>query len=83
MVMRRLMIWLILALSDWACAAIYLILTGQAIGQAVAGANISVLGDAAVSFATGLVSWAVLIYLGSLFGIRRPRLLRRKKFEPR
>jgi hypothetical protein len=37
MVMRRLMIGLILALSGWACAAIYLILTGQAVGQAVAG----------------------------------------------
>jgi hypothetical protein len=73
------MIGLILALSGWACAVVYLILTGQAIGKAVAGADMSFLGDAAASFVTGLVSWAVLIYLGSLFGIRRPRPLRRKK----
>ena len=76
--MRRTMIGLILALSGWACAAIYLLLTGQAIGNAIARANVSFLGDAAVSFATGLVSWLVLVYLGSLFGIRRPRLRRKK-----
>ena len=76
--MRRVMIGLILALSGWACAGIYLILTVQALGNAVAQANVSLLGDAALSFVTGLVSWSVLVYLGSLFGIRRPRLLRKK-----
>ncbi|MFE5837269.1 hypothetical protein [Arthrobacter sp. NPDC056493] len=72
------MIGLILALSGWACAGIYLILTGQALGNAIARTNVSFLGDAAVSFVTGLVSWSVLVYAGSLFGIRRPRLLRKK-----
>jgi hypothetical protein len=76
--MGRTMIGLILALSGWACAGIYLILTGQALWNAIARANASLLGDAAVSFVTGVVSWTVLVYLGSLFGIRRPRLLRKK-----
>lgn len=70
------MIGLILALSGWACAGIYLILTLQGIESAIAQVDLSLLGGAAVSFATGLVSWAVLVYLGSLFGIKRPRLLR-------
>jgi hypothetical protein len=76
--MRRAMIGLILALSGWACAGIYLILTVQALGNAVARANVFLVRDAALSFVTGLVSWSVLVYLGSLFGIRRPRLLRKK-----
>jgi hypothetical protein len=72
------MIGLILALSGWACAGIYLILTVQALGNAVTQANVFLVGDAALSFVTGLVSWSVLVYLGSLFGIRGPRLLRKK-----
>lgn len=73
------MIGLILALSGWACAGIYLILTVQALGNAVARANVLLLGDAALFLVTGLVSWLVLVYLGSLFGIRRPRLLRKSR----
>ena len=76
--MRRTMIGLILALSGWVCVGIYLLLTGQALWNAIAQTNPSLLGDAAGSFATGVVSWAVLVYFGSLFGIRRPRLLRKK-----
>lgn len=76
--MRRAMIGLILALSGWACAGIYLVLTVQALGNAVTRANVFLVGDAAASFVTGLVSWSVLVYLGGLFGIRRPRLLGKK-----
>jgi hypothetical protein len=76
--MRRAMIGLILALSGWACAGIYLVLTVQALGNAVTRADVFLVGDAALSFVTGFVSWSVLVYLGSLFGIRRPRLLRKK-----
>jgi hypothetical protein len=76
--MRRVMIGLILAMSGWACAGIYLILTVRALGNAVTRANVFLVGDAALSFVTGLVSWSVLVYLGSLFGIRRPRLQRKK-----
>jgi hypothetical protein len=40
---------------------------------------VAFLGDAAVSLVTGVVSWVVLLYLGGLFGIRRPRLLRKNR----
>lgn len=73
------MIGLILALSGWACAGIYLILTVQTLGNAIARANVLLLGDAAFFLVTGVVSWLVLVYLGSLFGIRRPRLLRKRR----
>ncbi|GAP61380.1 hypothetical protein AHiyo1_50800 [Arthrobacter sp. Hiyo1] len=76
--MKRFVIGFSLALSGWVCAGIYLILAAQAVGKSVSQANVAFLGDAAFSVATGAVSWAVLIYIGGLFGIRRPRLIRKK-----
>lgn len=76
--MKRFVVGFSLALSAWVCAGIYLILAAQAFGKAVAQGNASFLGEAAFLLVLGVVSWAVLLYLGSLFGIRRPRLMRKK-----
>lgn len=76
--MKRLVIGLSLAVSAWVCAGIYLILAAQALGKAVSQGNAALFGDAAFLVVLGVVSWTVLLYLGSLFGIRRPRIMRKK-----
>ena len=76
--MKRFVVGISLALSAWVCAGIYLILAAQAFGKAVAQGNASFLGEGAFLLFLGVVSWVVLIYLGSLFGIRGPRLMRKK-----
>ena len=76
--MKRFVIGFSLALSGWVCAGIYLVLAAQAVGKAVTQASVAFFGDAAFLLVLGVVSWAVLIYIGGLFGIRRPRLMRKK-----
>lgn len=76
--MKRFVIGFTLALSAWVCAGIYLILTAQALGKAATQGNVAFLGDAAFLLVLGVVSWAVQLYLGSLFGIRLPRIMRKK-----
>ena len=78
MLMKRLVIGLSLALSGWVCAGIYLILAAQAFGKAVSHGNWAFTSDAAIMLLLGVVSWAVLTYLAGLFGIRRPRIMRKR-----
>lgn len=76
--MKRFIVGFSLALSGWACAGIYLMLAAQAFGKAVAHGNVSFLGEGAFLLVLGVVSWAVLLFFGSLLGIRLPRLIRGK-----
>ena len=76
--MKRLIVGITLAISAWVCAGIYLILAAQAFGKAADQGNASFLGEGAYLLALGVVSWAVLLFLGSLFGIKLPRLMRKK-----
>lgn len=77
--MIRLIIGFSLAAAGWVCAGIYLILAAQSIGHAVSRGDPSSVGNAAAMLGLGAVSWLVLISLGSFFGIRGPRFLRRGK----
>ncbi|WP_454812962.1 hypothetical protein [Paenarthrobacter nitroguajacolicus] len=76
--MRRFIVGITLATSAWVCAGIYLILAAQAFGKAAAHGNASLLGEGAYLLFLGVMSWAVLLFLGSLFGIKLPRLTRKK-----
>lgn len=76
--MKRFIVGITLAVSAWVCAGIYLILAAQAFGKAVAHGNASFLGEGAYLLVLGAVSWIVLLFLGSLFGIKLPRLTRKK-----
>lgn len=77
--MIRLILGLSLAGSGWVCAGIYLLLTARAVGRAVSGADPASVGDAVAMMGLGIVSWASLVWLGSLFGVPAPRFLRRRK----
>ena len=77
--MRRLVIGFSLAAAGWVCAGIYVILAAQAIGRAVSHADPSSAGNAAAMLGLGAVSWLVLIFLSTLFGIPGPKFLGRRK----
>lgn len=76
--MKRLVVGFSLALSGWVCGGIYLILAARALSDAVKQGNWAFVGEAAFTLGLGVVSWAVLLYLASLLGIRRPRIMRKR-----
>jgi len=66
----------LLVVSAWVLAAFYLFIGLNALGGAIVWLDQPLFVSGIISLVTGAAVWWVLLFLGAVAGIRRPRFIR-------